>query len=464
MNRTNLVLLLAALSLGCFYVWNKLEKLKGEEAEYQAKRYFPNKKENEVEAISVVCTDPNFAYVLRRNGDRWFLDGHLASQEKSPQLVDSLVTLTTEREVKATSGPEDDAEYGFDKPTYTLTLTANGGGDMGTVLLGDRTPGSNHFYGRWKQGGAISTVPAFMFSPLEEEPEKLREMSPFPVQAAAVDRFELRVGKGEPIKMERPKESKEGFVFVSGAAGSVDETRVNDAIYLLRDMKVARFLAETEKTDLGPTVVAYRAHEAESEVDFVTELNAPVAVSPKLRYGRRYLTDPGKAEPREGTVERFVIDMPSDSKALTLTAERFQDRRVAKLDIDKVKQILLKAPSVALTAKRLPQGGWQIVEPESRAEEGGVGPKVDKLLWALRDFRTEGAATAVEPSGKDEWTVELKISEGDDLKFRFGREKSGKPFVGFRDKLYLSQAELVPALDDAVKALSPSKGDGATTK
>lgn len=461
MNRTHLVLLLAVLSLATFYTWSKLNKLKGDEEKYQSARYFPKLEEKEVEAISVVCTDPKFAYVLRRNGDRWYLDGHLASQEKSPQLVDSLVTITTEREIKATSEPKDDEEYGFDNPTYTIALTGNGGKDLGTVLLGDRTPGSNHFYGRWKQGGAISTVPAYMFSPLEEEPEKLREMSPFPVEAAAVDRFEFQTAGGSEAKMERPKEAKEGFAFVAGAQGAVDETRVNDAIYLLKDMKVARFLAESEKTELGAMAVSYRAHEAESAVDIVTELNGPVAVSPKLRYGRRYLTDPDKSEPREGTVERFVIDLPSDSKALNPTPERFIDRRVAKLEVDKVKQLVLKTDRFSLTAKRLPQGGWSFVEPEERAEETNAGPRVDKLLWALRDFRVQGEASPLEPSGKDEWRVKLKIPEGNDLEFRFGRDKTGKPFVGFEDKLFFAQEDLVPALDDAVKALAPSKGAAA---
>lgn len=461
MNRTHLVLLFAVLGLALFYTRSKVEKLESEEAEYQAKRYFPNLKDSEVESISVVCTDPNFDYVLQRNGDRWYLDGHLASQEKSPQLVDSLVTITTEREIKASSEPADDAEYGFDSPTYTIALTANGGKELGTILLGDRTPGANHFYGRWQQGGAISTVPTYLFSPLEEEPEKLREMSPFPVEAAAVDRFEWESRDGTTLKVERPKEDGDGFVFAQASDGAVDETRVSDAIYLLKDMKVARFLADSEKTDLGDLVVRYRAHEAGSSVDFVSEIYSPVAVTPGLRYGKRYLTDPGKSEPRAGTEERFVIEMASDSKVLRLTRESFQDRRVAKLEVDKVRQMLLETPEYSLSLKRLPQGGWQVVEPQDRLEEANLAARADKLLWALRDFRVHGSATTVEASGKDEWSVELKITDGGDLKFRFGQDKTGKPFVGFKDKMFFAQEDLVPALDDAVKSLAPGKGAAA---
>ena len=461
MNRTHLWLLIAVLGLASFYTWGKYQKLIDADTEYQSKRYFPHKEQKDIESISVVCTDPKFAYVLKRNSDRWYLDGHLASQEKSPQLVDSVITLGTEREVKANSKPEDDKEYGFDEPTYTFTLTGNGGVDLGTVILGDRTPGANHFYGRWQKGGAISTVPAYMFSPLEEEPEKLREMSPFPVEAAAVDRLEFKAGDKISGKLERPKDAKEGFVFSPSSLGAADETRVTGAIYLLKDMKVARFLSEKESTNLGPIAVSYRAHEAESTVDFVTELNGPVSVNPKLRYGRRYLTEPGKSEALAGTDERFVIEMTADSKALSLTAEQFEDRRVAKVDVDKVKVVDLKTDQDKLKVRRLPQGGWGVLEPEGRAQEANLASRIDKLLWALRDLRYVDSKAAVTPAGASEWSLNLEISEGDNLKFRFGTDKTGKPFVGFEDKLFLIQEELAPALDDAVKALAaPTKGGG----
>lgn len=453
MNRSQLILLLAVLGLGSFYFWSKLQRMEKEEADYQAKRYFSHAKEEDVEAIAVSCTDPKFEYVLRRNGDRWYLDGHLASQEKSPQLVMSLVELTTEKEILAEPRPEELKEFGLDEPSYTISLTGNGGVDLGTVLLGNRTPGGNHFYGRPRKGGAISTVPAYMLSPLEEEPESLREGSPFPVEVTAVDRFEFMVGQ-EQGKMARPEGKDEGFALTGPEQMPVDETRVNETMYLLKDLKVARFLAEDEKTSLGDRVAFYRAHEKGSTVDIVTELHQPVAVNPKLRYGRRYLTDEGKAEPRAGTEERFVIEILPDSKALTASLAGFEDRRIQKLDVDKVKLVKIGFPGgERLGAQRLPQGGWRITEPESRVDEVEPGPKVDKLLWALRDLRASGNKGTVAPSGQEEWEVELEMSDGASHKYRFGPDKSGKPFVVLADKSLLLQEDLVPALDDARKGL-----------
>lgn len=454
MNRTQLVLLIAVLGMGTFYFWSKLHKLETEKKEYEAKRYFPEKKEEDIEAISVACTDPNFAYVLRRNGDRWYLDGHLASQEKSPQLVMSLVELSTEKEILANPKPGEEKQFGLDKPTYTIALTANGGKELGAVVLGNRTPGGNHFYGRWKKGGTISTVPAYTLSPLEEEPKDLRENSPFPIEVTAVDRFEFAAGK-EKSKLQRPEGKDEGFDFLESKKGA-DETKVNDLMYLLKDLKVARFLDESEKTDLGAPVVTYRAHEVGSTVDLVCELNQPVAVTPKLRYGRRYLTDPEKTEPRPGTEERFVIEVLGDSKVLQASSAAFEDRRVQKLDVDKVKVVKLTLlDGEKLVAQRLPQGGWKFTEPAARSEEADPGQRVDKLLWAIRDLRYSDANAKVEPGGPGgEWQAELEMSEGTSQNFRFGQDKSGKPFVVLGDKSLLLQEDLVPALDDAVKALS----------
>lgn len=459
MNRSQIFLLLAVLSLGTFYFWSKLHKAEVEKKEYEAARYFPEKTEQDVETIDVTCTDPNFHYVLNRVGDRWYLDGHLASQEKSPQLVMCLVELNKEKEINPSPKPEDDKEFGLDKPSYTFTLTANGGKDMGTVILGKRTPGGNHFYGRWKSGGPISTVPAYTFSPLEEEPKDLREMSPFPIEVTAVDRFSFEVGdqKGE---MKRPQGKDEGFEMVKPSQMVVDETRANDLMYLLKDLKVARFLGDKEATDLGAPVATYRAHEANgmekgSKVDFVVEFCQPVAVTPKLRYGRRYLTDPESDKPLAGTEERFVIELLEDSKALHATVAGFEDRRLVKLDPDKVKAVLLTtAKGTKVETERLPQGGWRLRSQAEGAEDPDLGKLTDKLIWAIRDLRSAESKVEVVPSGKDEWTVKLEMKEGSSEDFRFGRDKSGKPFVGFEDKTLLLQEDLVPALDDAAKALA----------
>lgn len=454
MNRTQIAMLLAVLGMATFYLQSKIKKVETTTAKTEAARYYPGKGEADIESISVVCTDPNFAYVLRRNGDRWYLDGHLASQEKSPQLVMSIIEMGTERDIQATPGPDDDKEYGFDEPTYTIGVTANGGKDLGTVLLGNRAPSGNHFYGRWQKGGPIALVPTMLFSVLEEEPKDLRENSPFPVSASAVNRFEYTSGK-EKGKLERPEGKEEGLEFTEPVKKPADESRVVELIHLLKDMKVARLLDDKEKTDMGAPVVNFRAHEGESTVDIVVELCGPVAVNPKLRYGRRYLTDPGKAEPRPGTEERFVIEILPDSKALQASQSIFEDRRLAKLNVDKVKVARMTLPGgEKLAVERQPQGGWKFLEPESRVDQPDPGQKVDRLLWAIRDLRFSPGGGETTSSEQGAWRVRLEMSGSEDLEFGFGRDKSGKPLVGFGNKTVLLQEDGVPALDDAALGLS----------
>ena len=142
--------------------------------------------------------------------------------------------------------------------------------------------------------------------------------------------------------------------------------------------------------------------------------------------------------------------------ALQASVATFQDQRVQRLNADKVQELALELPAGGgpLAAERLPQGGWRITEPESRAEEADPGQRVDKLLWAIRDLRFADDKAKVEPSGKDEWTATLEMADGKSHEYRFGRDKSGKPFVGFGDRMLLLQEASVPALDEAAAGLS----------
>lgn len=459
MNRTQIVLLLAVLGLATFYVGSRLDRLETEKREHEQARYFPELKEQDVESIVVTCREPSFTYELRRNGDRWYLDGHLASREKSPQLVMSLVELTTEKEIAATPSPNDAKEFGLDRPTYTISLTANGGKPLGTVLLGQRTPGQNHFYGQRQEGGAIATVPAFLLGVLEEEPEELREMSPLPVSVPSVDRLVIDL-QDQQAQFRRPAGREEGFEWLQPTPKPADESRLSDLMFLLRDLRVARFLQPSETTDLGPAVARYRAHEAHSQVDVVVEFCQPVAVNPSLRYGRRYLTDPEQSVAREGTEERFVIALLPDSKALASRLQDFEDRRVRVLDVDQVKEVAVRwSTGASLRAERLPQGGWRLLEPTSSEENGdeSLGTKVDKLLWALRDLRTLPSEVQPDWHPSEEWGVTLKLQGGQTEVFGFGRDKSGKPLVGLGSQRWFLQEDGVPALTQAARTLA----DGA---
>lgn len=455
MNKTQLVLLLACIGLSSFYIWSKKHHIEVQERDFEAKRYFPGQKENSIGSISVKCSDPVFDYTLKRIGDSWYLDGHLASLEKSPQLASSLIELDTEKVVQEKTTPESDKEYGLDKPSYTISLRDNGDSEIGAVILGDRTPGGNHYYGRRLTGGAIATVPAYTLSPLEIEPKDLRELSAFPVEVAAVDRFLFEV-KENSQSFVRPAGKDDGFQFDGAQKKEADETKVKDLMFRLKDSKVARFLGDREDTTLGEPVAKFRAHQVGAKVDWVSEFCQPVAANPKLRYGRRFMTDVGKEQAIAGTEERFVIELGSNSSALEVNPSDFEDRRVAVLDVDKAQEISIERGSELLELERQPGGGWMVKKPQSREGEvfSGADSKVDKLLWALRDLRYQAVELKPESLSEGFWLIDIKTSDGDNYKYSLSRDKSGKSLVGFGGRYFLLEQELFSALDKAAAALT----------
>lgn len=452
MNRANLILLIVVLGLASFYVWGKKHKLDVQQQQTEAKRYFPGETEASVIDISVTSTDPKFAYTLHRISDQWYLDGHLASQEKSPQLVHSLIELGTEKEVAAQATAELDREYGLDQPSYVIRLLGLSKKKLGAVFLGKRTPGGNHYYGRLESGGPIATVPAYTLSPLEEEPKNLTETSPFPVEVAAIDRFELKVGDAV-VRFERPKGKDVGFNFTLPEARPADETKVTALIFKLKNKKIARLLGADEKPPLGRAEATYRAHYTEAKTDFVVEFCQPVPANPKLYYGRRYLTPAGEHTPIVGTQEIFVIELGRNEDLLHPQGQDFEDRRLARLDVDKVQRVRLARGEDHLVFERLPQGGWRFLEPDSRRDEVVPDTLVDKLLWSLRDLRAQDLTGKPWVAQDSEVQIELITEEKTPFVYRLATDKSGKPFVGFGDKGFLVEAGLASALDEAVKAM-----------
>lgn len=453
MKRSQLVLLALVLGLGSFYAWAKLDKVRTEDAKYQEARYFPKLEAEDVQHIKVVSREPQFAYDLYRKGDRWFIDSHLLNIEKSYQLVSSYLELSREREMDPAPDQTREAEFHLDQPNYSITVWDNSGKDLGTVKLGSRAPDSNHYYGQWQAGGAISTVPAYTLSTMEEKPDALRELSLFPVEATAVDKLTVEKEGKVVVVLELEKEK---FRFVEPKLGMADESKVKDFLLTLKDLKVGRFLAKEEKTSPGPTSVSYRADLSYSEFDQVTEIQGPVAVQPKFRYGRRFLAQPGSDQPVEGTEERFVVELAKGSNPVEPSATLFEDRRVAVFDLDKVKSITLETAQEKRGFRKGVSGQWEL-EDKSKVNQEAV----NGLLWTLKDLRFEALdQSLVEPSSFSV-TVRLGLEDKSDLVVRFSLPESGKPYLWREAQGYALSASskdaLVESVEKAVKASKESK-------
>lgn len=445
MNRTNLGLLIAALCLASFYSWSKLHKLETSDKNYQASRYFPHVKEEDVESIKVMSKDPAFEYILERRADHWYIDRNLLNIEKTHQLVSSVLELTREREMEAEPDAAREKEFRLDAPSYRLEPFKNGGESLGAVRLGARTPDYNEFYGQWEKGGAVHTVPAYTFSVLEEKPSNLVEMSFFPVEVAAVKLLTVQVGESPAVKLQRLEES-ENFEFVQPSLGRADESAVKDFLFKLNDLKVARFLAASETTELGQKVVSYTAEVGYTDLEIVTELRGRVGANASLLYGQRYFRDGKGAVPVEGTLERFVVEVPAKSELLTPDERLFVDRRVAVFDLDKVTSLALEWEGRSNRVALGKHGQWKDAEGKEFSQD-----RMNGILWTLRDLRLEEEASIQAASSPEELVMELRGDDISTLELRFGLDKNGKPYLRRGGKTYALSRNSWDALTGAVK-------------
>ena len=439
MNRTQLWMLMAVLSLGAFYAWSKIDKLETTEQEYQDARYFPKLTEEEISRIKVVSKEPAFEYELVSHGDEWFINGHLLSIEKSHQLVSSVAELSREREMEPTPTPEREKEFGVDEPSYQITVWKDSE-DLGTVKLGDRVPDYNHFYGQWAKGGPIWTVPAYTLGPLEEEPKELREAALFPVEVASVSRFSIF--KNEMKIVELVQKNDDTYSFTVPKGSKADESRVEKFLYKLKDLKVGRFLPDDEKAPMGDTVVTYEAKLGYSKYQRITELKQRVAVKPKFVYGQRYLRDPDSSEPVENTVERFVVEIPSESDLMSPQPSIFEDLRVVVFDLDKVKGVQVKDIGKTYTGEKNLMGKW-----ESKGGSDATEESVNGLLWVLKDLRYQEILEEV-ARPKERLSVTLTMEDGKKLDLVFG--DNDQPTVWRGSKGYKLSTNTWDTLTDAV--------------
>lgn len=445
MNRTNLGLLIAALCLASFYSWSKLHKLETTDKKYQASRYFPEVKEEDVESIKVMSKDPAFEYVLQRRADHWYINQNLLNIEKTHQLVSSIIELTREREMEAEPDSAREKEFQLDSPSYRLEPFKNGGESLGAVRLGARTPDYNEFYGQWEKGGAVYTVPAYTFSVLEEKPIDLVEMSFFPVEVAAVKLFTVQVGEQSQVILKRVEDS-ENYEFVQPALGRADESAVKDFLFKLHDLKVARFLTPQEKTELGKVEVAYTAEVGYTKLEIVTELRGRVEANKDLVYGQRFFRDKASGSPLDGTLERFVIELPAKSELFRPNERLFVDRRVAVFDLDKVTTLAVDWEGRSEKIDLGKHGKWRDKDGKEFSQE-----RMNGILWTLRDLRLEQEVASLASPSSEELIVKL---EGDDisaLELRFGLDKNGKPYLRRGAKTYALSQNSWGALTGAVK-------------
>ena len=204
---------------------------------------------------------------------------------------------------------------------------------------------------------------------------------------------------------------------------------------------------------MGDVRVKYLAKVGYSEYQVVTELMQRVAVKRQLIYGQRYLQKVGQDSPEEGTLERFVIDIPTSSKVVQPTLEAFEDRRAAVIEVDDMESLKLEKEGRTVEASRDAFGKWTLKGTETDLPED----LANGLLWAVKDLRFEKPLED-SPGQPEEKGFHLLLEQksGKDADLRFGLLENGKPYLWRQSQAFSLSDSSWNTLDEAVTKILKS--------
>ena len=223
---------------------------------------------------------------------RWSLLGFEDSDLDQDKLNDFVYHLSTLDSISVISDPASDAEYGFDTPDFTLTVTDKEG-IASTVLIGDKTRDLNGCYVRLQGEQTVYTIPAFKwdccsYTYLDFLVSRIMNISYSDVSSVSFERS----GDGSYASADCYIGQNGGPDFVFTDPYDIKASvYFEDLIDSLIEMDAVTYfdIAEGEEADYGLDEPAYRFvfHMKHSD-DVVIELSA---VNDGLLYGSCSLCD-----------------------------------------------------------------------------------------------------------------------------------------------------------------------------
>jgi hypothetical protein len=173
-NKTNLALAVVVVAAGAFYFIHDVKgKPQREEAQTQSKRVFPELKKDKLASFEVQQlkesgkAKPFHRLIVKKHG-LWIEEdpkpSHALNGVMLAGSLKSLVELQRSDDLGASATPApvlNSADYGLDKPTYTIKVKSSDGKEY-AVNLGNRTPDKTGFY---VQSRSSETTAPFPISP-----------------------------------------------------------------------------------------------------------------------------------------------------------------------------------------------------------------------------------------------------------------------------------------------------------
>jgi hypothetical protein len=343
---------------------------------------------------------PGETVTVKREGAGWQMVAPVKARADRGTVEDMLTTLVTaksDREVAANPAPAELADFGLDKPAATLTLVLKDGKQLG-LTLGGKSPTGTWVYAREADKPAVLTVGDTVLRDATRPVADFRDKSILAFDRKDVTSLEVQT-RDDTIVFE----SADGkWRIAKPVALAADADVVRDFLDKLEGAKVKEFVAES------PASRAAWGLDRPVRVSLHTGKDQNRSTRTVL-LGRVDGDKKGLYAMREGESSVFLV--PEEVwNAVPRTVAMARDKTVIDVDRDKAARIEIESGKGTVVVAK--EGDtWRIVAPEplpaDQVEVGGVLFKLKELR--AQAFLSEDASAIPRFLGKPD--VRVSVTE-----------------------------------------------------
>lgn len=393
-----------------------------------------------IQKVSIAGPDADRSTTLVRDKDAWKAEGRpFAIDAFSVTALTNAVSRPMAARLAAYGSNLNFAEYGLDRPEYTITTTLT---DMKShvVKLGKPAPDGGR-YGRVDDGPAVAVFAEPVVTALTRKPLDFVDRSMFNFEAAQLagivrkegtDVLELAPSATAGWDILQPEKHK-------GDQATLDE--LADQLAHLRAISVAAY----EPADLDEFGLRF------PHATLILKVGLEKPEEKTLRIGNE--VDDGKTGDRYATVDGKTIGVLPHALVTKLLAAplKFRDRTLAKF-VDADQATLVRGDRTVTFAKV--DGTWKLMKPITADAEPA---ELDELINAVAKLRADELAAeqpeSLAPFGLDRPELTWTFMAGDKevLKLALGRhdpngarayaQVQGSPIVAILDPTMTARLE-----------------------
>jgi len=460
--RSKVTVILLFLNVVLFYYIFHYEKPRISEHEIlEARRKVYGPEVATVDSITRTNGAGGPALKIERRGDSWWLTQPYEWQA-NPNAVSRILNELQFLEHE-TSFSVDDlvksgrtlAEYGLEKPTYTLTFTS--AGKTYVTKVGDNTEIANRLYLLSPDGTRIHVVSRSFADSIGQPLESLRSDSVFTIPIFEVRSLNIVNAAALKVRLQRDANSHWGFEAPIRARAS--KSKVEITLNALNTLRATNFpdlsAADLERANLGSPTLSVTI-EGNSRKETILIGGAVPAKSSSSKQSRE---ESGGSEQEyfakiEGKAAVFTVPIAATLlDDLRSAQEELRDPRVLDFDPRTVTGMTITAPNEpGLTLQQLVPGTpqWQVVvrlSGQAPLAAQADTALVDELLQKLRLLTkikflsdaptsaqlenwgfnrpereiTISLSTGGGPKGTEPWSFTLQVGTGVDKEIAFAR-------------------------------------------